>query len=228
SYNSSPKFANTIPGRQLGAIQPIRSVEEIVALLGPPPYSYVFREGVQSQSPECLDCNAMVGKPVCGSDGRTYSNEKCLKSAACQNELKNVRTVAAGPCKFTFTAVPSTKPTRTNFTSTSITIECPAICSDDKKFVCASDGITYPNDCLMRMEACLFKKALQKSFDGKCSEEEDDVDSDDNDEDEDNEDNDNDVEERTESESQKQPESTTAQAVATTSGFSREKSAVYF
>jgi len=43
------------------------------------------------------------------------------------------------------------------------------MCSSEKKHVCGSDGNTYTNDCMFRVEACRSQRDLKKVHYGDCS-----------------------------------------------------------
>ena len=45
---------------------------------------------------------------------------------------------------------------------------CNAICEDDLKPVCGSDGKTYTNDCFLRVEACKARRSLRIVHSGQC------------------------------------------------------------
>ncbi|EDO40383.1 predicted protein, partial [Nematostella vectensis] len=75
--------------------------------------------------------------PICGTDGKTYNNDKDLESAACAQQTSIVRW-HKGPC--TVGAV--------------CTCPDPAACPLVKSRVCGTDGITYDNLCRLRAESC--------------------------------------------------------------------------
>lgn len=93
-------------------------------------------------------CN-LIYAPVCGSDGKTYSNECSLKCA--QNQKKNLKLKHTGEC---------------------IEIEqfknycvCPLIYSP----VCASDGHTYSNQCVFECEKRVAKVPIKIVHNRECS-----------------------------------------------------------
>jgi len=99
--------------------------------------------------PSCKKpCNRML-RPVCGSDGKTYSNECALKNAACDD--KSLKKVHDGPCASATTAKPS----------------CKQPCNRNLDPVCGSDGETYNNECALKNAAC-DDKSLRKVHDGPC------------------------------------------------------------
>ncbi|XP_076446918.1 ovomucoid-like [Babylonia areolata] len=81
--------------------------------------------------------------PVCGSDGKTYSNMCFLSVAACQYQEKGMTLTAAshGECGANhFLHVDQSA--------------CNLICDEERKPVCASDGNVYDNTCLFKRAEC--------------------------------------------------------------------------
>ncbi|XP_068617844.1 serine protease inhibitor dipetalogastin-like [Battus philenor] len=83
-------------------------------------------------------------KQVCGSDGRTYSNECMLKCAQASNPLITLE--SAGRCKR----------------------EAPScFCTFENNPICASNGETYSNDCEFRCQQSA-DPTLRINYRGEC------------------------------------------------------------
>ncbi|KAL0871424.1 hypothetical protein ABMA27_005154 [Loxostege sticticalis] len=91
-------------------------------------------------SPEC-SCPRVV-RPVCGADGRVYSNR-------CDARCNDVKVARVGRCLGVLIARPHCS------------------CDNRKKPVCGSDGVTYTNDCLLNC-ATQFNSKLRIAYYGPC------------------------------------------------------------
>ncbi|GBN68552.1 Agrin, partial [Araneus ventricosus] len=118
---------------------------------------------------QCQPSCESVMKPVCGSNGQTYSNECELQRNACLMK-RHVAVVYKGPCGDTgpchnyvcsFGAMCVLQNGRPS-------CECPT-CPERFEPVCGSDGMSYTNECKMKREACEQRKEISIAYMGLCS-----------------------------------------------------------
>ena len=84
----------------------------------------------------CIRCTRKGTKPVCGGDGKIYRNEceaDCLTGTTLYELIGSINKREAAECK-----------------AFSLVEECKKDCSTRDRFVCASDGFVYKNDCVAR------------------------------------------------------------------------------
>ncbi|XP_036359766.1 agrin isoform X5 [Octopus sinensis] len=127
----------------------------------------INRQGVA----ECVcptSCEPVL-RPICGSDGVTYDNECQLQKDACQNELPIILK-QRGPCGVKQPCLNH----HCNFHGVCVVREgraecdCPT-CSEEFDPVCGMNGISYTNECKLRLENCQKRSDVKVKHKGLCN-----------------------------------------------------------
>ncbi|XP_075738837.1 agrin isoform X4 [Rhipicephalus microplus] len=115
-----------------------------------------------------LSCADQLFAPVCGSDGFTYSSECRLRMTACirQKRIVVAHQGSCDPCRGV--QCPASQVCQLDEQRNPI-CRCNGACPGDLRPVCGSDGRTYPNECLLRVEACRSRRPLRLVYAGACS-----------------------------------------------------------
>ncbi|XP_047735915.1 agrin [Hyalella azteca] len=106
-----------------------------------------------------------VESQVCGTDERTYLNECHLKVQACRLQ-QDIAVSSRGDCDLC-------KHVECKYGAHCEAGQClcPTSCPDTKEPVCATNGVTFLNECMMQRMACqIGQPALRVAFFGECSE----------------------------------------------------------
>ncbi|XP_050518916.1 agrin-like [Diabrotica virgifera virgifera] len=118
---------------------------------------------------QCADTCEPVMRPVCSRDGRTFPSECELKRTACltRTNMKVAYTGICGEngpcseheCQFGGTCIERAGTAH---------CECPE-CPAEFEPICGSDGISYSNECKLRLEACKHRRNITVLYRGPCN-----------------------------------------------------------
>ncbi|XP_031572994.1 collagen alpha-6(VI) chain-like [Actinia tenebrosa] len=116
----------------------------------------------------CAESCPSTPKQVCGSDGKTYTNDCEMKRAACQNN-KNITVKSPGPCD-PCAGFKCSKPYSTceNQNGKAVCACSKVPCPRSGQPFCASDGKTYNSQCDMRKAACESNTNIRSVKRGQC------------------------------------------------------------
>ncbi|NXC12202.1 IOVO protein, partial [Corythaeola cristata] len=115
-------------------------------------------------SKEALVCTKIL-RPICGTDGVTYSNE-CLLCAYNIGYGTNVSKDHDGECK---EVIPVDCSRYSNMTNEEGKVMF--LCNDAPSPICGTDGVTYDNECLLCAHNLESGTAVGKKYDGECKKE---------------------------------------------------------
>ncbi|XP_024061429.2 ovoinhibitor-like isoform X3 [Terrapene carolina triunguis] len=120
-----------------------------------------------SQQPRIIDedgkvqmrCPRILAE-VCGTDGVTYPSE-CTLCAHNLERGENINKKHDGECKHEIVPLNCSE-----YHGGKVLIPCPRILAE----VCGTDGVTYPNDCMLCAHNLKHRTSVSKKHDGKCKE----------------------------------------------------------
>ncbi|XP_008185835.2 agrin [Acyrthosiphon pisum] len=121
-------------------------------------------------------CSEFCGEdfiPVCGSDGRTYTNECFLRRQACRM-MPGLRIVFHGPCDqgvnpcLNFTCWEGSRCAIDRLGIAECRCPEPTLCETSVRPVCGTDGYTYESKCLLERIGCSKRSGVTVAYDGHC------------------------------------------------------------
>ncbi|XP_054637122.1 agrin isoform X1 [Dunckerocampus dactyliophorus] len=119
-----------------------------------------------------IECDGTY-KPVCGKDGRTYTNDCVRRKAECHSKTL-VPIKHAGPCDLDTPSPCMDKVCNHGAVcvvkNNEPVCECPEACPQTSDPVCGSDGHSYGSPCEMRAMGCALQKAIHIQHKGPCDE----------------------------------------------------------
>ncbi|XP_072011994.1 agrin isoform X5 [Engystomops pustulosus] len=135
-------------------------------------YGSTCVRSADGQTAKCVCPTTCAGIPenvVCGSDGKDYRNECALNKQACDNQ-ENLYKKFEGPCDPCKNALNDlNRVCRVNPRSRQLEMLLrPENCPSRKDPVCADDGVTYENECVMSRNGSIRGIELMKVRTGQC------------------------------------------------------------
>ncbi|XP_040569850.1 uncharacterized protein [Lepeophtheirus salmonis] len=123
------------------------------------PFEAVITEEEEEEENDdkCPVFCSFTHEEVCGTDGTTYRNLCHLKYQSCQYPEDNIKKASNGPC--------NSKDKLTDDSNV-----CPVKCPNDYSPICGSNGLTYVNECQLKLANCNNQNdsKIKISYYGSC------------------------------------------------------------
>ncbi|XP_053308487.1 agrin isoform X3 [Spea bombifrons] len=135
-------------------------------------YGSTCVRSADGQTAKCVCPTTCAGVPesmVCGSDGKDYRNECHLNKQACDNQENLYKKFdgSCDPCKSALNDM--NRVCRVNPRTRRVEMLArPENCPTRKEPVCADDGVTYDNECVMSRTGAINGIELQRVRSGPC------------------------------------------------------------
>ncbi|XP_065218165.1 agrin-like isoform X2 [Planococcus citri] len=121
----------------------------------------------------CSETCSLEFAPVCGSDGKTYSNECSLRQQSCRSR-KNLRIIYRGKCGSGVNPCSNVKCKSNEECIINkygiAACECISDCEPIIRPVCGLDGVTYDSFCHLQQSSCQLKSNVTLAYNGVCGE----------------------------------------------------------
>ncbi|CAL4097374.1 unnamed protein product, partial [Meganyctiphanes norvegica] len=106
---------------------------------------------------------------ICAQDGREYPSTCHLTMESCKHQ-KPIRLKYKGHCDPCSTVVCPERQSCQLDDDREPVCRCNDVCTSHYDPVCATDGNTYTNECIMKVEACKVKQSMSIIYKGSCDE----------------------------------------------------------
>ncbi|KAH7642712.1 agrin-like isoform x4 [Dermatophagoides farinae] len=104
--------------------------------------------------------------PVCGSNHQNYANECEMRSYACSRQI-DITVLHHGVCGQCYPECQYYSKCQLNEKNIPECI-CPQVCIRVDQPVCGDNGVTYENECELRVASCRIRKQIKIQFNSSC------------------------------------------------------------